>query len=151
MANLQDYDLRAKIMYAATMALNGLTLYGRESGDWGVHDIGHTLSVLFDTPHGASLSIAYPAWLKIQKDKMPDRIAQLGEAVFGASTADETIESLEKFFQTLNSPVRLNEAGIGSDQKQLITETMIKNKVRGANFKITDEEKARIVELMDLA
>ena len=47
MNDLQDYDLRARIMYAATMALNNLTMYGRESGDWGVHSIGHVLSVLY--------------------------------------------------------------------------------------------------------
>jgi alcohol dehydrogenase YqhD (iron-dependent ADH family) len=147
--NLQDYDLRAKIMYAATMALNGLTLYGRESGDWGVHDIGHTLSLLFDTPHGASLSIAYPAWLKVQKEKMPDRIVQLGKAVFGVNSADDTIDVLESFFRSLESPVRLSEAGISSEKKPVILETMIKNKVRGSNFKLTQEELAEIVELMD--
>jgi alcohol dehydrogenase YqhD (iron-dependent ADH family) len=55
MENLSDYDLRAKIMWAATNALNGLTSYGRTSGDWGVHGLGHILSLLYDTPHGASL------------------------------------------------------------------------------------------------
>ena len=147
--NLDNYDLRAKIMYAATMALNGLTAYGRESGDWGVHDIGHTLSVLFDTPHGASLSVAYPAWLKLQKDKMPDRITQLGRAVFGTENPDKTIAALEGFFISIGSPVNLSKAGIDADKKPLIIETMIKNKVRGANFRISDEEKAQIVELMD--
>ncbi|MCB0806604.1 MAG: iron-containing alcohol dehydrogenase, partial [Bacteroidales bacterium] len=127
----------------------GLTAYGRESGDWGVHDIGHTLSVLFDTPHGASLSVAYPAWLKLQKDKMPDRITQLGRAVFGTENPDKTIAALEGFFISIGSPVNLSKAGIDADKKPLIIETMIKNKVRGANFRISDEEKAQIVELMD--
>jgi alcohol dehydrogenase YqhD (iron-dependent ADH family) len=146
---LQDYDLRAKIMYAATMALNGLTSYGRESGDWGVHDIGHVLSVLFDTPHGATLSIAYPAWLKIQKQKMPDRISQLGKAVFGTDRAETTISAFEDFFSRLGSPIRLADAGILSSEKNRILETMIRNKVRGSNFKLTEEEIAQIVELMD--
>ena len=149
--NLEDYDLRAKIMYASTMALNGLTSYGRESGDWGVHDIGHVLSVLFDTAHGATLSIVYPAWLKVQRDKIPERITQLGKAVFGVNTANETINALEAFFSSIASPVRLSDAGISSDKKQLILDTMIKNKVRGANFKLTEDEMGRIVELMDLS
>ncbi|MBN2175709.1 MAG: iron-containing alcohol dehydrogenase [Bacteroidales bacterium] len=147
--NLHEYDLRAKIMYAATMALNGLTGYGRESGDWGVHDIGHVISVLFDTPHGASLSIAYPAWLKVNKDKMPERIALLGRSVFGVNSAEKTIDSLENFFKSIGSPVRLNEAGIHSAKKPDLLETMIKNKVRGSNFKLTEEEMGKIVELMD--
>ena len=147
--NLQDYDLRAKIMYAATMALNGLTAHGRESGDWGVHAIGHVLSVLFDTAHGATLSIAYPAWLKVNKEKMPDRIVQLGKEVFDVKTADETIAALENFFRSVGSPVRLREASISSDKKPEILETMIKNKVSGSGFKPTKEEIEEIVELMD--
>ena len=67
MNDLSDYSLRAKIMYAATMALNGMTQYGRVSGEWGVHSIGHLLSLLYDIPHGASLTIVYPAWLRLQQ------------------------------------------------------------------------------------
>ncbi len=61
-------------------------MYGRESGDWGVHDIGHTISVLYDTAHGATLSIAYPAWLKLHKDKIPERITELGKNLFGVDS-----------------------------------------------------------------
>ncbi len=146
--NLQNFGLREKIMYAATNALNGLTAYGRESGDWGVHDLGHVLSVLFDTPHGATLSIAYPAWLKLQKDKMPDRITQLGRAVFGAQNADNTITELEQFFKQLQSPVLLQEAGILEDKRDLITETMIKNKVGGMHFKLSEQDVYDVVDLM---
>ena len=76
--NPESYEYRAKIMWAATTALNGMTSHGRKGGDWGVHDIGHNISYLFDTPHGATLTIAYPAWLKIQKDRIPERIFKLG-------------------------------------------------------------------------
>ena len=71
MKDPENYLLREKIMYAATNALNNLTFYGRKSGDWGVHSIGHVLSVLYDIPHGASLSIAYPAWLRLHQDRIP--------------------------------------------------------------------------------
>ncbi|MEA1896670.1 MAG: iron-containing alcohol dehydrogenase, partial [Bacteroidota bacterium] len=80
--DLQNYDLRANIMLDATLALNGLTNYGKQGGDWGVHAIGHQLSFLYDTPHGATLSIAYPAWLKLQKNRIPDRIKALGKGLF---------------------------------------------------------------------
>ena len=68
MNDLGNYELRANIMLDATMALNGITYYGTKGGDWGVHAIGHQLSLLFDTPHGASLSIGFPAWMKLQKN-----------------------------------------------------------------------------------
>ncbi len=69
MADLSNYELRARIMWAATNALNNMTMYGRVSGDWGVHALGHVLSFLYDTPHGASLSIMYPAWMKTYAEK----------------------------------------------------------------------------------
>ena len=69
MNDLDNYDLRARIMWAATNALNGLTSFGRANGDWGVHALGHVLSFLYDTPHGATLSIVYPAWLKKMKER----------------------------------------------------------------------------------
>jgi len=146
--NLLDYDLRAKIMYASTNALNGLTMYGRDSGDWGVHDFGHVISVLFDTPHGATLSIVYPAWLKHHKSKIPNRISELGKAVFGAKDADETIEKFEKLFTKVGSPVRLNGAGIDISKKEEILTTMIKNKVNGMHHEIGNEDIEKIVDFM---
>jgi len=32
-----NYDYRANIMWDATCALNGVTAWGKASGDWGVH------------------------------------------------------------------------------------------------------------------
>lgn len=146
--NLQDYNLRAKIMYAATNALNGLTMYGRESGDWGVHDFGHTISVLFDTPHGATLSIAYPAWLKLMKERIPVRITELGQAVFGVDNPEDTILKFEEFFKLLGSPVRLQETGITTNQKDELLATLIRNKVNGAHHSVSDEDRETILNLM---
>ncbi|PLW93045.1 MAG: NADH-dependent alcohol dehydrogenase, partial [Marinilabiliales bacterium] len=60
---VDNLDLRSRIMYAATCALNEITMFGRVSGDWGVHNVGHVFSLLYDIPHGATLSAVYPAWL----------------------------------------------------------------------------------------
>lgn len=146
--NLHDFGLREKIMYAATNALNGLTMYGRESGEWGVHDIGHTISVLFDTPHGATLSIVYPAWLKVMKDRIPERITEFGRAIFNTDNPDDIISKLEEFFKLLGSPVRLQEAGISYKEKDELLATLIRNKVNGAHHALTDEDRERILEYM---
>jgi alcohol dehydrogenase YqhD (iron-dependent ADH family) len=146
--HLSDYDLRAKIMWAATNALNNITVYGRSSGDWGVHAIGHTLSFLFDTPHGASLSIAYPAWLKLQTSRIPHRISQLGMQLFQDPSIDHTIEKLENFFSSLNSPLKLKDIGINSDKHQRIVDLMKKNKITGANNKLGEADYEKLVVLM---
>jgi hypothetical protein len=144
-----DYDLRARIMYAATAALNRImTMNGRKNaGDWGVHAISHVLSLLYDLPHGATLSIAFPAWMKVQAERIPDRIAFLGKHVFGVTTPDETIGALESFFSSIGCPVRLSQAGIGEDKKEEILQVMILNKVGGNYHKLSVEDYSRIIAL----
>ncbi|MBM3435947.1 MAG: iron-containing alcohol dehydrogenase, partial [Bacteroidetes bacterium] len=148
--DLTNYDYRAKIMYAATCALNGLTAYGRVSGDWGVHDLGHVISLLYDTPHGATLSVVYPAWLKRMKERIPARIEEFGRNVFIAKSADETIISFERFMKNMDCPIRMNEIGIEPGKKQEIIETMMHCKVNGSNLKLEQEDMERIVDYMFL-
>lgn len=143
-----NYELREKIMYAAAMALSGITVHGRESGDWGVHSLGHNLSALYDTPHGVTLSIVYPAWLKYLKDQMPDRITNLGKNVFGTENPESTIRALEDFFRKLGSPVRMEEAGIGPDKRTQVIQTMVKNKSGGNHFKLNEADITAMVDLM---
>lgn len=145
---LTNFELRARIMYAATMALNNLTMYGRESGDWGVHSIGHVLSVLYEVPHGASLSIAYPAWLRLHKDNAGERIVQLGQNLFGTSSVDDTIQALEAYFLSINCPVRLSTTTYGDYDKNTIVTTMVSNKVSGAHHKMSEEDYHKLLELM---
>jgi alcohol dehydrogenase YqhD (iron-dependent ADH family) len=146
--DLHNYELRARIMYAATQALNGFTMYGRVSGDWGVHALAHILSLLFDSPHGATLSVVYPAWLRLMIDRIPERISELGKAVFNVKDPDETILALEGFFKSLDSPIRMEGLGISLDKKLGIIEMMIKNKVNGAHHNLTKEDIEQVVGLM---
>jgi len=145
--NPHDYELRARIMYAATEALNTMTFNGRRSGDWGVHDIGHVLSLLYDIPHGASLSLVYPAWFKFYKNKIPARIAELGRHVFGVDGPEQTIDAFESFFKSIECPVRLSELGIGKDKKEEIIEVMALNEVSGEHHRIPPEAYPELVEL----
>jgi len=149
LGDLQNVEFRANIMLDATLALNGLTSYGKKGGDWGVHGIGHEISILYDTAHGATLSIAYIAWLKLHKDRIPERIIKLGKNLFGVSTVDETITRLEQFFRKLNSPVRLMEIGLDESNKQEILTQLNKNKVSGMNLVLTNNDHKKLVDLMN--
>ena len=145
MDNLQDIKLRAKIMWAATNALNNMTSYGRTSPDWGVHVLAHTFSVLYDTPHGASLSIVYPAWLRVMSDRANDRIAALGEGLFGDPSVEKTISSLETFFANLGSPIRCRDAAIKPAGKAELLSLWNKNNAQGLNYHLSDEEREKIL------
>jgi len=146
--DLENYEYRAQIMYAATNALNGLTVYGRVSGDWGVHDMGHVLSLLYDVPHGATLSVIYPAWMKRMKERIPERIAELGKNLFHVKSADETILFFEQFLISIESPIRMSEIGLGIEKKKEILDTMEQCKVNGSHLKLEKEDVERIVEFM---
>lgn len=144
-----NYDYRANIMWIATNALNGITAYGRAgSGDWGVHAVGHTLSVLYDTAHGASLSIAYPAWLKLMKQRIPDRIKRLSKLIFNINECDDFIVKLETFFRQIKAPVRLTDINIDKSHKSEILNAMIKTKVNGYYHELNENDLAEIVENM---
>lgn len=143
-----NYDYRANIMWDATNALNGLTGYGKLSGDWGVHAIGHVLSLLYDVPHGVSLAIGYPAWLKLQKERIPDRIKKLGQQLFDVDSVDETIDKIELLFKSLQNPVRLNEVGIREDKFADIKRIMNKNGTSGIHHKMHDRDYDFLIEKM---
>ncbi len=148
--NLDDYDLRARIMWAATNALNGLLASGRSNGDFTSHALGHQLSLLYDTPHGASLSIAFPAWMKHMTPRIGHRLEKLGQDLFGHHSAEKTIERLEDFFSEVQCPVRLQEIGIGTEKRQEIVDLVNKNKCHGKNPEnlLDDADREKIVDLM---
>ena len=146
--DLKNYELREKILYSSTLALNGITFAGRQSGDWGVHDYGHVLSLLYDIPHGASLTIAYIAWMKHMKNKIPERISWLGKELFEINTPEGTIMKFEDFFRQIECPVRLKDAGIGDEKKQQILDTLILNKVSGIHHKLSNDDLTNILNIM---
>ncbi len=139
------YELRERIMWAATNALNNLTGYGRISGEWGVHALGHVLSFLYDTPHGATLSVIYPAWMKAMRERAGERIRLLGSRLFGTRDMDGTISRLEDFFRELGSPVRCQDAGIEPAKREEILALMNRNRSQGIHFRLTDAEREEIL------
>lgn len=148
MNDLQNYELRARIMWAATNALNDTTMHGRVSGDWGVHALGHTLSYLYDTAHGATLSIFYPAWMRSFAAEHPERVIELGKALFNEESVEGTIAGFEAFFSKLGSPVRAGEAGITAEKKKEILALMQKNRASGIHVKLEQQDRENIVEMI---
>lgn len=63
LAQPDNYDARANLMWASTMALNGLVGLGNSNG-WSVHPMEHELSAYYDITHGAGLAILTPRWME---------------------------------------------------------------------------------------
>jgi hypothetical protein len=145
---LDNYTYRESILYASTLALNGLTSHGRVSGDWGVHGVGHVLSALYDLPHGASLTIVSPAWLKLIKDRDPERIIYLGKNLFNVNTLEETIAAVEAMYASFECPTRMSHTDMPYEP-ELLFNTMVKNKSNGNHHKLSEEDYKKLIELMN--
>ncbi|XOF34695.1 MAG: iron-containing alcohol dehydrogenase [Candidatus Electrothrix sp. YB6] len=119
-----DYGGRANLMWTATLALNGLTAAGLGQVGFPMHMIEHSLSALYDVPHGAGLSVVIPGWLRWQQRQDPTRIARLGRGILpivdrhesasadNTEVAERTIGFLRDWFIRVNSPVFLEELNI---------------------------------------
>ncbi|MDR0583542.1 MAG: iron-containing alcohol dehydrogenase, partial [Treponema sp.] len=122
--NPKDYNARAEIMLASTIAHGDLLGAGRTQ-DWGSHYIGMELSAIYGSTHGATLSVITPAWAKYVHKEYPARFIQFAVRVFGIdydfmdpiNTAMEGIIALEDFFKRLGVPTVLEEIGVTDDSK----------------------------------
>jgi alcohol dehydrogenase YqhD (iron-dependent ADH family) len=121
LADPRDYDAWAELMFAGCMAHNNLLDRGR-IGDWASHMIEHELSGLYDIPHGAGLSIVFPAWMKYTLAHDKARFERFAREVWEVREADqhacalEGIARLEAFWKGLGLPVRLSDLGIGLER-----------------------------------
>jgi len=143
-----NYDYRANILLQSTCALNGITSYGKAGGDWGVHSAGHILSLLYDMPHGATLSVVYPAWFKLQKERNSERLSRLAELIFDNPNVDKFITDLENFFISINSPINLKSEGFSESEKDVILQMMKQNKVNGNNYQLSEVDYSDLINLM---
>jgi NADP-dependent alcohol dehydrogenase len=113
-----DYDVRANLMWCATVALNGSLGCGVEAQDWATHMIGHELTALYGIDHGRTLAVIMPAVHRHQLARKQKRLAQYAARVWHitqgdeASRAAQAVEKTEAFFRTVGVPTRLSEYGI---------------------------------------
>ena len=118
-AEPDNYEARAQLMWASTLAHNDSCGLGRE-GDWASHQIEHELSARYDVAHGAGLAVVFPAWMRYQLDHDPMRFAQLAVRVWGCDmdfehpekTGLEGIERYEQFLKSIGMPTRLSDMGV---------------------------------------
>ena len=147
--NPNDYESRSNILWLATVALNGSLSAGKQGGDWGVHGFEHSLSVLYDIPHGAGLSIIYPAWMKFYFSEIESKLDFMAQRVLGENKkAQDFIDGYEAFSKSIDSPTRLSEVDIKPDQEDRIVENLLANKVSGMFFQQNEETYRKMLGLM---
>jgi len=147
---LDDYDLRARMMWAATVAENGTTMHGRTtSGDWGTHALAHHISLLWDIPHGQTLSIIFPAWMKAITYKIEKRLQNLGKLLTGQQiSTNDTIALIENFFKQIGAPVSFKDLGLGENEKQELLALWLINQPSGLHIKLDKNDYKTILEFI---
>lgn len=116
-----ELEVRANIMWSATMALNGLIGAGVPQ-DWSTHMIGHELTGAYGIDHARTLSIVLPAVMKVCRVAKRDKLLQYAERVWQITEGDENsridkaIRATETFFESMQVPTRLSHVEITEDQ-----------------------------------
>ena len=112
-----NYQVRANLMWAASLALNGLIGRGVPQ-DWSTHAIGHQLTALHGLDHAQSLAVVLPSLLREQSTQKQEKLAQFAERVWHSGREDralrieEAIIRTEQFFQQMGVGTRLADYGL---------------------------------------
>ena len=112
-----NYQVRANLMWAASLALNGLIGRGVPQ-DWSTHAIGHQLTALHGLDHAQSLAVVLPSLLREQSAQKQEKLAQFAERVWHSGREDralrieEAIIRTEQFFQQMGVGTRLADYGL---------------------------------------
>lgn len=122
-----NYEARAEIMWAGSLAHNGLTGCGNDGGDFSSHMLEHEMGGMFDVAHGAGLAAIWPSWARyVYKDCLP-RFKRFALYVMGVEDegSDEEIalagiEAMESFYHSIGMPINMKELGIEPTEEQIL-------------------------------
>lgn len=151
-----DYQARANIEWAGTLAHNGLVGCGRRE-DWVSHFMEHEISAVYGVTHGAGLAVVIPAWMAFMAHHKPSKVAQLGRRVFGVDAPDdrsaaiEAVASLRAFFSAvLRMPLTFKALGIAEPDIDLLVRKLHEDKGEtiGGYYRLTTKDTRQIYELM---
>ncbi|MGN5052998.1 alcohol dehydrogenase [Aeromonas veronii] len=126
LAEPHNYEVRANIMWSATMALNGLIGAGVPQ-DWATHMLGHELTALHGLDHAQTLAVVLPALLQAKRKQKHAKLLQYAERVWGldsgseAERIDDAIAATRDFFERMGVKTRLRDYGL----KDLGIDTLI--------------------------
>ena len=149
----ENYDVRANLMWCATLGLNGLIGAGVPQ-DWATHMVGHELTALYGLDHGKTLAILLPAMLKVRSSDKREKLLQYAERVWGITQGgdderiDAAIERTRAFFESLNVRTNLGSYGISGECIPRVAEQLRRHGMTrlGERADVTPEMVEKILE-----
>lgn len=153
MANPRDYDARANIMWAGTVAHNNVCGVGRAQ-DWSSHGIEHELSALYDCAHGAGLAVVMPAWMDYVMEADIARFARFAERVWDVregspeEMAKEGVRRYRAWLKSIGMPQNFVELGAKTEDIPVLVEKLgLKGNTLGAFRPLNDADVAAILRI----
>ncbi len=154
LADLHSYDHRETIMYAGTIALNGMLQMGYR-GDWATHNIEHAVSAVYDIPHGGGLAIIFPNWMKHNVDVDVARFKQFAIRVFDISPSGKTdkeialegIDALINFWKSIGAPSKLADYEIDDSRLDVMVDRAMINGPFGNFTKLERQDVETILKM----
>lgn len=150
-----DYNARAHIMWAGTIAHNGVLGVGRTT-DWASHGLEHELSALYDVSHGAGLAVIFPHYMLYVIDHDVDRFYRLAVNVMKVKpnkndkrgVAIKGIRKLQEFYKSLGMPLTFEDVGAKKEDIPKLVEQLNINKgdTFGGFVKLTMDDARKIYE-----
>ena len=134
MAEPQNYDARANIMWAGMVAHNGTCGVGRTE-DWTSHFMEHEISAIYNVSHGAGLAVIFPAWMTYMAKHNPHKIVQFATRVWNVTPTDNAEETALKgiacykdFMHSIGMPTTFKELGIDNPDIDLLHKKLHEDK-----------------------
>lgn len=130
-ADPANYESRAEVMWAGSLAHNDLTGCGNDGGDFATHLLEHELGGMFDVTHGAGLAALWPSWARYVYRECLPRFVRYAIRVMGVKDegqgdeqiALEGIARMEAFYHRIGMPINMRELGINPTEEQILAMT----------------------------
>ncbi|MDE5419687.1 iron-containing alcohol dehydrogenase [Labilibaculum sp. DW002] len=145
------YDEYANMMWAATMALNGLIGAGVQS-DWATHMIGHELTAFHGIDHAVTLAIVLPGLMTQLKEQRGEKLLQYAERIWNITEGSDeekktlAIQKTEEFFQSVGIGTRLSDHNVGQDSIDTISKRFLERGYVGMLPDVAVTDVAEILE-----
>ena len=137
-ADPTDYTARANMMWASSLAHNGLTACGRKV-QLVVHQLEHEVSAMYPkVAHGAGLAALWCSWARyVYKDNLP-RFLQYAEHVWNVDidydhperSALAAIDKQEQYYRSIGMPTSLRELDVKAEDLETLALRCSREKTR---------------------
>lgn len=152
--DMNDYEARSNLMWAATWALNTLVSRGK-STDWMVHMLGQAAGACSNATHGMTLSAVSLPYYRMIMPYGIQKFARFAVNVWNISPdgkteeqlAEEGLSAMEAWMKELGLAVKLSEIGVTAEMiDDIVNGTLIME----GGYKVLSKEDVREVLMQSM-